>query len=60
MARRKSPSNGLFFRCGNLEGAAFGWMGICALVTVFGFYGIGALGSAFGIGRIAGILLRLP
>src|SRR5205823_4922561 len=46
---REKPSNGLYLKSANMEGAAFGPIGIVALVAAFAFFGIGEM-----------MLVRLP
>jgi hypothetical protein len=50
MPRRKEPTNGLYLRSGGLEGAAFGWFGIIALVGIFAVYGMFTLGGFVSLG----------
>ena len=52
------PSNGLYLRFGDLEGAAFGVVGIAGLLAAFAGYGIGSLGVLLGIGGLVRLVTR--
>jgi hypothetical protein len=56
MPQRK-PSNGLYLRSGNTEGAAFGPIGIIALVFFFMFVVVFSLSGVVGLGGAATKLL---